>query len=143
MNKFHLSNPECRDFLPRRATPGSAGYDFFAPCDFVIPAHDKSPIIDTDVMIELDDDKVMLCDVRSSYGFNQNIRLINTIGIIDSDYYKKGGVIKCILVNESDEDFHVRKGDRFMQGVITNYYTVENDEIMNSSRIGGIGSTGA
>ena len=94
-------------------------------------------------MIELDEDKVMLCDVRSSYGFNYNIRLINTIGIIDSDYYKKGGVIKCILVNDSDKDLCVFEGDRFMQGIIVNYYTVEGDSPISEERNGGIGSTGA
>ena len=57
-------------------------------------------------------------------------------------YYKKGGVIKCILVNDSDKDLCVYYGDRFMQGVITNYYIVEDDSPMNDSRNGGIGSTG-
>ena len=32
--------------LPKRATSGSAGYDFFANCNFEIPAH-GSVLIDT------------------------------------------------------------------------------------------------
>lgn len=142
MNKFHLVDKDRPELLPKRATPGSAGYDFFSPISFIVPAHGQSCLIDTGVMVELDEDKVMLCDVRSSYGFNHNVRLINTIGIIDSDYYKKGGVIKCILVNDGDKDLFVFAGDRFMQGVITNYYTVENDSVINATREGGIGSTG-
>ena len=142
MNKFHLVGGADPLLMPRRATPGSAGYDFFSPITFIVPAHGQSCLIDTGVMIELDDDKVMLCDVRSSYGFKHNVRLINTIGIIDSDYYKRGGVIKCILVNDGDDDLHVSMGDRFMQGIIVNYYIVENDSPINDSRDGGIGSTG-
>lgn len=137
MNQFIT---EDASLMPRRATQGSAGYDFFAPYDFVVPAHGKSECIDSGVSVMLELDKVLLMDVRSSYGFKHLIHLANTIGIVDSDFYPN--TIKCILVNDSDEDFTVHKGDRYMQGVIVKYYKVDDEEINCVVRTGGIGSTG-
>ena len=135
-NKFHAISEE---LMPKRATKFSAGYDFFSPCDFVVPAHGQSIMIDSGVSVELDNDKVLFCDVRSSYGFKHNIRLINTIGIVDCDYFPNN--IKCILYNDSDKDFFVSEGDRYMQGIILQYFKVDDDS-QDAIRDGGIGSTG-
>ena len=135
-NKFHAISEELQ---PKRATKYSAGYDFFAPCDFTIPAHGQSICIDSGVSVELDDNKVLLCDVRSSYGFKHLIHLANTIGVVDKDYFPN--TIRCILVNDSDEDFIVKKGDRYMQGIIVEYFLVDDDS-QDTIRDGGIGSTG-
>ena len=135
MIKFHSENEE---LLPKRSTSGSAGYDFISPDRYIVPAHGEC-YFDTKVSIELDKDKVLFLFVRSSYGFKHKITLSNSTGIIDSDFYPN--TMKCKLKNDSDEDFIIEKGDKYMQGIILNYYLTDDDDT-TSTRTGGIGSTG-
>lgn len=69
--------------LPKRATSGSAGYDFFAPCDiYLSPKEDIK--IPTGIRVQLDEDKFLACFPRSGLGFKYRIALNNTVGIIDA-----------------------------------------------------------
>lgn len=133
-----MRNKELSGLEPRRATKFSAGYDFVAPSDIHVKAHDKA-YFDTEVEISISQDKVMLLFIRSSLGIKHGITLANGTGVIDSDYHE---TIKCLLVNNSDEDYLIKKGDRFMQGVIVKYYLLENDKVVDQERTSGIGSTG-
>ena len=135
MIKFHTENEE---LMPRRSTSGSAGYDFIAPADYVVPAHGEC-LIESNVSIELDKDKVLLLFVRSSYGFKYGVTLSNGTGVIDSDFYPN--TMKCKLRNDSDNDLVIKKGDKYMQGVIVQYYVTDDDNA-TGIRNGGIGSTG-
>ena len=135
MIKFHSDFSE---LLPKRSTSGSAGYDFISPGDIVVPAHGEA-LIESKVSIELDKDKVLLLFVRSSYGFKHGITLSNGTGIIDSDFYPN--TMKCKLRNDSDVDFKISKGDKYMQGVIVKYFVTDDDNT-TEIRTGGIGSTG-
>lgn len=135
MIKFYAKENE---LMPKRSTIGSAGYDFIAPDKYVVPAHGEC-LIETGVSIELDKDKVLLLFVRSSYGFKYGITLSNGTGVIDSDFFPN--TMKCKLRNDSDKDFIIQKGDKYMQGVIVQYYLTDND-ITTNVRTGGIGSTG-
>lgn len=78
-------NPEA-PLLPLRATRTSAGYDFFAPCDIVIPPQEKA-FFATDVKAEMGANEVLLLVVRSSAGIKRDLMAANTVGVIDSDYY--------------------------------------------------------
>ena len=119
MIKFHA---ESKELLPKRSTSGSAGYDFMSPVDIVVPAHGEA-LIESNVSVELDKDKVLLLFVRSSYGFKHGITLSNGTGIIDSDFYPN--TMKCKLRNDSDVDFEIKKGDKYMQGVIVKYFVTK------------------
>lgn len=135
MIKFHSEKEE---LMPRRSTSGSAGYDFISPVDIVIPAHGEG-LIESEVSIELDKDKVLLLFVRSSYGFKYGVTLSNGTGVIDSDFYPN--TMKCKLRNDSDKDLIIKKGDKYMQGVIVQYFVTDDDDA-TGVRTGGIGSTG-
>ena len=126
--------------FPKRQTYGSACYDFYAPKDFIVPAHGISECIDSGVSVHLNKGCAFMCYVRSSFGFKYNTTLINGTGIIDSDYYPD--TIKCILKNDSNEDLFIHKGDRYMQGMFIIYGIAENDIPPEEKRNGGIGSTG-
>lgn len=134
MNRFACNS----DLKPRRATKYSAAYDFISPADFVVPSHGEC-LIETGVAVELDDDKVLMLFVRSSYGFKYGITLSNGTGIIDKDFYPN--TMKCKLRNDSDKDFIIHKGDHYMQGIIINYFKTIDDNT-ETVRTGGIGSTG-
>lgn len=128
--------------LPERATKYSAGYDFFAPFDFVImPGHSLK--IPTGIRVALDEDKFLMIVPRSSLGFKYKLKIDNTVGIIDSDYFnaKNEGHIWLSMTNMSpDKPVVIKKGDAICQGIVLKYYTLEDDNSTNV-REGGIGST--
>lgn len=86
--------------LPLRGTKTSAGYDFFTPVELVIKPQDKV-FFWTDVCAEMEEDEVLLLDVRSSIGTKRDLMLANTIPVIDSDYIQadNGGNIGIMLRN--------------------------------------------
>lgn len=130
--------------LPKRATKHSAGYDFFMPTTLSL-APGGYFIIKTGIKCQLDPDKVLLIAPRSSLGFKYKIHLANTIGVIDSDYYnneKNEGHIMIKICNGSSEKVRIEKGEAFAQGIITQFFTAEEEEI-TTERKGGIGSTSA
>lgn len=72
--------------LPLRGTKVAGGYDFYTPVDLEIKPQEKV-FFWTDVKAYMQDDEVLLLDVRSSIGIKQDLMLSNTIPVIDSDYY--------------------------------------------------------
>lgn len=122
---------------PRRATLYSAWYDFTAPRDILVKSHETA-YFDSETKVNIDRDKVMLLFIRSSLGIKNKITLLNNVGVIDADYKD---TIKVAVKNDSNNDYIIKKGDRYMQGVIVKYYLMDDDEPMLEKRDGGIGST--
>ena len=127
--------------LPKRATTGSAGYDFFAPFDFTLAAGETIKI-PTGVRVKIDCGWVLKIYPRSSLGFKYRLSLNNTVGIIDSDYYfaDNEGHIFIKMTNCGDTALTVEKGKAFAQGIFVEYGITVDDEC-TTSRTGGIGST--
>lgn len=129
--------------LPKRATKGSAGYDFFNNTgeDIIIKAH-SSTKIPTNVSSFMLYGEVLLIYPRSSLGIKYTVRILNTIPVIDSDY---SGEIIIALQNDSSEDVVIHKGSAFCQGVFLNHLLASDDDT-SEERVqgtsGGIGSTG-
>ena len=127
--------------LPKRATTGSAGYDFFAPESFTLNAGETIKVA-TGVRVKIEEGWVLKIYPRSSLGFKYRLTLNNTVGIIDSDYYfaENEGHIFIKLTNCGDIPLTVEKGKAFAQGIFIEYgITVDDD--CTASRTGGIGST--
>jgi dUTP pyrophosphatase len=127
--------------LPKRATSGSAGYDFFAPFDISLSPNETIKI-PTGIRVKIDDGWVLKIYPRSSLGFKYRLTLNNTVGIIDSDYYyaDNEGHIFIKMTNCGNAPLTVEGGKAFAQGVFTAYgITVDDDA--NGTRTGGFGST--
>ena len=129
--------------LPRRATAGSAGYDFFSPADFTIKPGETIKI-PTGICVEMDEGWVLKCYPRSGLGFKFRLQLNNTVGIIDSDYFYSDneGHIFVKFTNDTMEDkvFSIEKGIAMSQGIFMQYGIVEDDDA-KVIRNGGFGST--
>jgi len=129
--------------LPRRATKGSAGYDFFAPYAFQLQPGEEM-MIPTGIRVRMDGDWVLCLYPRSGLGFKYRLQLNNTVGVIDSDYFNSDneGHIMARLTNDSREGkvLQVASGMGFMQGIFTEYGITEDDEA-EGVRNGGFGST--
>ena len=130
--------------LPKRATSGSAGYDFYAPSDFEL-APSETVKIPTGIRVEIVDGWVLKCYPRSGLGFKYRLQLNNTVGIIDSDYFHSDneGHIFAKITNDSNEGktLSLEKGAGFMQGIFVEYGITVDDDV-TASRNGGFGSTG-
>ena len=129
--------------LPRRATAGSAGYDFFAPVDLTL-APGETIKVPTGIRVWMEPEWVLKCYPRSGLGFKYRLQLNNTVGIIDSDYYYSDneGHIFAKITNDTNEGktVEIGAGTGFMQGIFVEYgITVDDDA--TQIRNGGFGST--
>lgn len=129
--------------LPKRATTGSAGYDFFAPVDITI-APKSTILIPTAIRVKIAESWVLLCFPRSSLGFKFRLQLNNTVAIIDSDYYHSDneGHIFAKLTNDTldDKTVSIGQGVGFMQGIFMPF-GITTDDVADTIRNGGLGST--
>ncbi len=137
--------PEAYDSvkLPRRATTGSAGYDFYLPFDIELKAG-QTIVIPTGIRAHISEGWMLMCCPRSGLGFKYRLRLDNTIGIIDSDYYyaDNEGHIMIKITNESNEGktLVLERTKAFAQGIFIPYGITIDDEC-EEVRTGGFGST--
>ncbi len=129
--------------LPKRATTGSAGYDFFTPVEITLNPGDTVKI-PTGIRVEMEPDWVLKCYPRSGLGFKYRLQLNNTVGIIDSDYFYSDneGHIFAKITNDSREGKTVslKAGEGFMQGIFVEY-GITVDDCVTAARNGGFGST--
>lgn len=129
--------------LPKRATTGSAGYDFFSPLAFDL-APGETIKIPTGIRAQMQPGWVLHLYPRSSLGFKYRLQLNNTVGIIDSDYFNSDneGHIFAKITNDSNENktVHMNALDGFMQGIFLPFGIVEDDDVAEI-RNGGFGST--
>ena len=129
--------------LPKRATKGSAGYDFFSPVGFTLRPN-CTVKIPTGIRVEMEENWVLKCYPRSGLGFKYRLQLNNTVGIIDSDYFYSDneGHIFAKITNDTNEAkiLKVANGDAFMQGIFIEYGITIDDKV-NKMRNGGFGST--
>lgn len=129
--------------LPKRATKGSAGYDFYTPINITLKPNETIKI-PTGIRCFIDEDWVLKLYPRSGLGFKCRLQLNNTVGIIDSDYFYSDneGHIMAKITNDTNEDKNVivEVGDGFMQGIFVQYGITFDDEA-DGIRNGGFGST--
>ena len=129
--------------LPKRATKGSAGYDFYTPIDVYLKPGETLKI-PTGIRCEMNERWVLMIYPRSGLGFKYRLQLNNTVGVIDSDYFYSDneGHIFIKITNDSNEGkiVDVKKGQGIAQGIFMQYSIVEDDDV-SELRNGGFGST--
>ena len=133
--------------LPRYATAGAAAFDIYAylPYDRALKnsGHDNSLIVETGLYFEVPEGWVLKIYSRSGQGFNENTRLANCVGIIDSDYR---GLLRVKVTRDDGEMLTVLHGDRIAQGMLERAERVDFHEVDQLSETvrgdGAYGSTG-
>ena len=116
--------------LPRRATKGSAGYDFFSPIDFELKPGETLKI-PTGIRASMEEGWVLCIFPRSGLGFKYRLQMNNTVGIIDSDYYfsDNEGHIFVKLTNDTNENrtVTVKQGNGIVQGIFLPFGITKSD----------------
>ena len=122
--------------LPTSSSSKTAGYDFYLIEDVTLNPGEIIKI-PTGVKSYFESDEVLFLIVRSSTGFKYNIRLVNQVGVIDSDYYNNSsneGHMFVKLQNESDNVYTFKAGDRLVQGIFMKYLTTSSDNNLEVER---------
>lgn len=132
--------------LPTYASESSAGMDLYAYCpeEGVIGIDSGGTAkIRTGVAMEIPEGNFGGVYARSGMAFKKNLRPVNAVGVIDSDYR---GEIVVGLYNDSHEKQTVAHGERIAQMVIQPYVQVEFEEVEELEETergtGGFGSSG-
>ena len=126
--------------LPTRGTPGSAGLDLYAIGDVRIGPEDII-MIRTGLAFEIPAGYFGMLVTRSSLG-RDGVRVAACTNIIDSDYRQE---VLVYMRNDGIYPKPIRKGDRYAQIILVPVLmaeVVEADELSETSRTGGFGSTG-
>lgn len=129
--------------LPKRATVGSAGYDFFSPEPITLNPG-ETLLIPTGIRAFIDEGYFLMLAPRSGLGFKYRLQLDNTLGIIDFDYVYSDneGHIMAKITNDSktDKTLTLTQGSAFIQGIFVKYGITDDDDT-DGIRNGGFGST--
>jgi len=130
--------------LPEYATEFSAGMDVraanFEPV--VLKPLDRA-MIPTGLFLEIPAGYEVQVRPRSGLAAKKGITVLNAPGTIDADYR---GEVCVILVNLSNSEFVIERGERIAQLVLARHEKIEweeTDSLAESARgEGGFGSTG-
>ena len=94
----------------------------------ILPALGKCKIR-TKIKAYMQEDEVLIIHPRSSQGIKQKVRLQNTTGIVDSDYYNNQdneGEIIIFLENRSQKDINISKGDIISQAMFQKFLLTDS-----------------
>lgn len=144
INIKRLSNKFNDIPLPGYATEGSSGLDVRAAVEQeIVLAPGKVALVPTNLSVEIPAGYEIQVRPRSGLAAKHSIGILNSPGTIDSDYR---GEVKIIMMNFSEEDFPIKRGERIAQLVISKVYRaefIEKKELNDSERgEGGFGHTG-
>lgn len=128
--------------LPRYQTEGSAGFDFHAVEDVTIKPGQLA-LVRTGLAIGAPQGYMLMACPRSSTYKNFGLVMVNSVGVIDSDYSGNEDEILLPLMNVREYDSYIKKGTRFAQAVFVQIgrFAFHETDDMGASR-GGWGSTG-
>ena len=129
--------------LPHYAYPGDAGMDICSAVDLVIPPLTRA-FVPTGIALDLPHGYAAFVLPRSGLAKKQGITILNSPGLIDSNYRGEIGVV--LYNSDTAEDFVVKRFDRIAQLLIAPVPTISFQEVENLSvterNDGGFGSSG-
>lgn len=131
------------ELLPKRETAHAAGYDLSVAKEVSI-APGEIVLVPTGVKAYMQDGEVLYLYDRSSNPRKKGLVLINSVGVIDGDYYgnpANEGHIFAQMKNITDQTITLSAGERIVQGVFMPFLIADGDQA-SGERTGGFGSTG-
>ena len=142
--KVRIQKLDENAILPTYGTEFSAGADLYALIDGSIEiAPHQTVLLHTGIAVEIPEGYVGLVFARSGLAIKHGIGLLNSVGVIDSDYR---GEICVGVINQLKEAYTINPDERIAQLVImpvSLITPVEADELDETQRgEGGFGSTG-
>ena len=132
----------CADLRPLKQHVGDSGFDLKSRINTVLKSG-KFMAIPTGLFLELPLNTEAQVRPRSGLAARMGITVLNTPGTVDASYR---GEVQVILINHSEQDFVIHRGDRIAQLVIQTIPEIDfvlQDSLSDTDRgKGGFGSTG-
>jgi len=128
--------------LPEQKTEGAVGFDLYARTDLVIKPN-QTGVVPLNIALQVPDDYWVLLTARSSL-HKKGLMLANGVGVGDSDYCGDNDEYRAVLLNFTNHNVEVKKGERLVQMIIRKKIEVKLEEVnkLNQKNRGGLGSTG-
>ena len=102
-------------------------------------------LVRTGLVIEVPAGHFLAIFARSSMPLKRGLMVANGVGVIDPDYCGPTDEVLIQVLNLTDKDVEVKRGDRLAQGIVLPAPRVTWNEVTEIRRAvrGGFGSTGA
>jgi dUTP pyrophosphatase len=129
--------------LPGYGTDEAAGFDLAAAHNVTVRPREIA-LVRTGLVIEVPTGHCLAIFARSSTPLKRGLMVANGVGIIDPDYSGPADEVMIQVLNITDADVSVSRGDRLAQAIILPAPRVmwhEVKEIRDVTR-GGFGATG-
>ena len=129
--------------LPVYGTGESAGFDLAAAHDVTI-APRQIALVRTGLVIEVPSGYFLAIFARSSTPLKRGLIVANGVGVIDPDYSGPNDEVMIQVLNITDRDVRIARGDRLAQGIVLPAPRVTWDEVNEIRDVtrGGFGATG-
>lgn len=130
--------------LPTRGSEQAAGIDLYANLDkdYIVIAPGETRMFGSGIACDFPDGYWGMVVPRSSIGIKRHLNIPQGAAVIDEDYVSE---IMLAFYNHGETNQIIENGERVAQLVLLPYYMfdiVEVDELKQTKRSGGIGSTG-
>jgi dUTP pyrophosphatase len=126
--------------IPQYAHPGDAGFDLYAAEDVTLAPNERAGV-STGIAMEIPEGHVGLIWDKSGLSIKHGLKTLG--GVVDSGYR---GEVMVGIINLSDAEYTIRKGEKVAQMIIQRKETIAVEEVESLSDTargeGGFGSTG-
>ena len=130
--------------LPSYGTSEAAGFDLASAHDLVV-APRQIALVRTGLVIEVPTGYCLAIFARSSTPLKRGLIVSNGVGVIDPDYSGPNDEVMIQVMNVTDSDVSIHRGDRLAQGIILPAPRVAWEEVNEIREVtrGGFGRTGS
>lgn len=129
--------------LPSYGTSEAAGFDLASAHDIVVQPR-QIVLVRTGLVIQVPTGYFLAIFARSSTPLKRGLMVANGVGVLDPDYSGPNDEVMIQVLNVTESDVQIRRGDRLAQGIVLPAPRVTWDEVSEILEItrGGFGATG-
>lgn len=129
---------------PQYHSEGAVAFDLYARTNVTIAPFNPT-IVPTNLIVKVPHGYFLMIASRSSTPLRKSLLVANGVGVIDQDYHGEKDEIGVQLLNFSNSEVVIEKGERIAQALLVKIARVSEftdiKEVKKKSR-GGFGSTG-
>jgi dUTP pyrophosphatase len=129
--------------LPSYGSSEAAGFDLASAHDILVKPR-QIALVRTGLVIEVPTGFFLAIVARSSTPLKRGLVVSNGVGVIDPDYSGPEDEVMIQVMNVTESDVQIRRGDRLAQGIVLPAPRVTWEEVSEIREVtrGGFGATG-
>jgi dUTP pyrophosphatase len=129
--------------LPGYGTSEAAGFDLASAHELTIGPR-QIVLVRTGLVIEVPTGYFLAIFARSSTPLKRGLMVANGVGVIDPDYSGPNDEVMIQVMNVTETEVRIQRGDRLAQGIVLPAPRVTWEEVSEIREVtrGGFGATG-